>query len=125
MGGHVYVDDGANIGGNSSIHQFCRVGAYAMLGGHSFLKKDIPPFMIACGVPAVAKSYNRIGILRKGFSEEERVLIKQMYKLLYESDLNRSQALKQIYSLPNFSASLRVNAIFSEFLEQPSRRGLI
>ena len=96
-----------------------------MLGGHSFLKKDVPPFMIASGVPAVAKSYNRIGIQRKGFSEDERVIIKQMYKLMYESDLNRSQAIERIRQLPNLAQYSRVRDIFFDFLKQPSNRGLV
>ena len=124
-GGHVHIGDCANIGGNSSLHQFCRVGAYAMLGGHSFLKKDIPPFMIASGVPAVAKSYNRIGIQRKGFSEDERMLIKQIYKLMYESDLNRTQAITRVRQLPNLKNFDRVEKIFFAFLQQPSTRGLV
>lgn len=124
-GGHVHIGNGANIGGNSSIHQFCHIGAYAMLGGHSFLKKDVPPFMIASGVPAVAKSYNRIGILRKGFSEDERVVVKQIYKLMYESDLNRSQAIERIRQLPNLDQCSRVRDIFFDFLKQPSNRGLV
>jgi acyl-[acyl-carrier-protein]--UDP-N-acetylglucosamine O-acyltransferase len=124
-GGHVHIGDCANIGGNSSIHQFCHIGAYAMLGGHSFLKKDIPPFMIASGVPAVAKSYNRIGILRKGFSEEERVIIKQMYKLMYESDLNRSQAIERIRQLPDLKHDSRIYKTFFDFIQQPSNRGLV
>ena len=96
-----------------------------MLGGHSFLKKDIPPFMIASGVPAVAKSYNRIGILRKGFSEEERILIKQMYKLMYEADLNRSQAIERIRKLPDLKRYPRVSKTFFDFIQQPSTRGLV
>lgn len=124
-GGHVHIGNYANIGGNSSIHQFCHIGAYAMLGGHSFLKKDIPPFMIACGVPAVAKSYNRIGILRQGFSESERIAIKQIFKLLYESDLNRSQAIEQIRQLPSLQSLERVQTTLFQFLQQKSYRGLI
>lgn len=96
-----------------------------MLGGHSFLKKDIPPFMIACGVPAVAKTYNRIGILRRGFSEEERVIVKQMYKLMYESGLNRTQAVEQIKQISGLNTFTNIRETFFNFLQQPSSRGLI
>ena len=89
------------------------------------MKKDIPPIMIACGVPAVAKSYNRIGILRRGFSEGERVIIKQMYKLLYESDLNRTQAVDQIEKIAELNTFVNIREIFFNFLKQPSIRGLI
>lgn len=124
-GGHVHIDDGANIGGNSSIHQFCHIGAYAMLGGHSFLKKDIPPFMIACGVPSIVRSYNRVGIQRKGFSEDECKLIKQIFKLLYESELNRSQAIEKIRQLPQLQTFTRVRDIFFAYFKATSIRGLV
>lgn len=125
IGGHVQIGDHANIGGNASIHQFCRIGTFAMLGGHSFLKKDIPPFMIAFGVPAIAKSYNRIGILRQGFSEEQRVYIKQLFKYFYESNLNRTQAIENIKKLPYDEAFEMIRNLFLNFTQQPSLRGLL
>ena len=124
-GGHVHINDYANIGGNTSIHQFCRIGAYAMLAGHSFLKKDLPPFMIAAGAPAVVKSYNRIGMFRNGFSEDERIFIKQCFKLLYESNLNRTQALAIIRELPNFLTYRIIGEVFEDFFTQTSVRGLV
>ncbi len=124
-GGHVHIDDYANIGGNSSIHQFCRIGAYSMLAGHSFLKKDLPPFMIAAGAPAVVKSYNRIGMMRNNFPEEERDFIKECFKLLYESHFNRTQALAAVRKLPNFSRYPKIKGIFEAFFEEKSQRGLI
>ena len=123
-GGHVHIDDYANVGGNSSIHQFCRIGAYAMLAGHSFLKKDLPPFMIAAGAPAVVKSYNRIGMMRNGFSEAERVFIKECFKLLYESHFNRTQALEAVRKLPDFSRYPKIKHVLEAFFEENSERGL-
>lgn len=99
IGGHVHLGNYSNVGGNSSIHQFCRIGAYAMLGGHSFLKKDILPFMLAIGVPANVKSFNRVGMVRRGFNERQRNWAKQLFKCLYESDWNRTQAFEQIADL--------------------------
>lgn len=125
MGGHVQVGDHANIGGNSSIHQFCRIGTFAMLSAHSFLKKDIPPFMIAFGVPAIAKSYNRIGILRQGFSDEERIYIKQLFKQLYESNLNRTQAIENIQKSLEKGSFETIRQTFLDFVQQPSSRGLL
>ena len=96
-----------------------------MLSAHSFLKKDIPPFMIAFGVPAVAKSYNRIGILRKGFSDEERIYIKQLFKQLYESNLNRTQAIETIQKLPTSKPFETIRKTFLDFVQNPSSRGLL
>ena len=123
-GGHVHIDDYANIGGNSSIHQFCRIGAYAMLAGHSFLKKDLPPFMLASGSPATVKSYNRIGMMHRNFPEEERDFIKKCFKLLYESNLNRKQALEAVRALPEFANYLEIKEIFEAFFGKNSERGL-
>lgn len=99
VGGHVVIGNYANVGGNSSIHQFCQIGDYAMLGGSSFLKKDLPPFMLAVGVPAEVRSYNRIGLMRQGFSEAQLASAKKIYRTLYNEDLNRSQALERIAAL--------------------------
>lgn len=99
VGGHVTIGNNANIGGNSSIHQFCKIGDYAMLGGSSFLKKDLPPFMLAVGVPAEVRGYNRIGLMRQNFSEHQLSSAKKIYRTLYTENLNRSQALEKIITL--------------------------
>ena len=95
-----------------------------MLAGHSFLKKDLPPFMIAAGAPAVVKSYNRVGMMRNNFPEEERDFIKACFKLLYESHFNRTQALEAIRELPNFSRYPKIKGIFEALFEENSERGL-
>ena len=125
MGGHVHIGNYANIGGNSSIHQFCRVGDYAMLGGHSYLKKDLPPFMLACGVPAIVKIFNRVGMMRNGFSEAERSAMKHLFQIVYESNLNRSQALKSLQDDPHLQKFPNLVHTFSTFSTEPSCRGLI
>jgi UDP-N-acetylglucosamine acyltransferase len=93
VGGHVFIGDHANVGGNSSIHQFCRMGSHSMLGAHSFLKKDLLPFMLAIGVPATVRSFNKIGMERHGFSSEQREFVKHTFKCFYHENNNRSQAL--------------------------------
>ncbi|MDR1255072.1 MAG: acyl-ACP--UDP-N-acetylglucosamine O-acyltransferase [Puniceicoccales bacterium] len=125
MGGHVSIGNYANIGGNTSLHQFCRVGDYAMLGGHSFLKKDIPPFMLACGVPAVAKTFNRIGMLRNGFSEQECAVVKKIFKYMYGSNLNRSQAMETIANDSVIAQCPIIAKLILHFVHTPSTRGLV
>ena len=94
LGGYVAVDDGAFLGGGSGFHQFVRVGRLALAQGNSGLSKDVPPFVAATGVNKVA-GLNVVGLRRAGFSVEDRAEIKAAFRLLYESDLNVSQALAQ------------------------------
>lgn len=96
LAGHVEVGDCAVIGGLTAIHQFCRIGRYALTGGCSKIVQDVPPFMIADGNPAKVRSFNKVGIERHGFSEESVRCIKEAYRLIYRSKLNLQQAIDQI-----------------------------
>lgn len=125
IAGHVKIGNHTNIGGHASIHQFCRIGDYAMLGAHSYLKKDLAPFLLACGNPAVAKSFNRIGMARKGFREDERNVVNHIFKYLYNANLNRSQALEKIQSELEADKYPRIAEIFWSFVRQSSVRGLL
>ena len=98
VAGHVEVGDHAVIGGLTAIHQFCRIGAYALTGGCSKIVQDVPPFMIADGNPAKVRSYNKVALERHGFSEETHRAIKEAYRLIYRSALNLQQAVEQIRS---------------------------
>lgn len=96
LAGHVEVGDHAVIGGLTAIHQFCRIGAFALTGGCSKIVQDVPPFMIADGNPAKVRSYNKVGLERNGFSEESMKHIKEAYRLIYRAKLNLHQAIEQI-----------------------------
>jgi UDP-N-acetylglucosamine acyltransferase len=96
LGGHVEVDSHAIIGGASAVHQYCKIGKYALLGGLSALVHDLPPFMIAEGNRARVRAYNRIGLQRHGFTEEQILAVHRMFRCLYSGTLNRSQGLEQI-----------------------------
>ena len=98
LAGHVEVGDHAIIGGLTAIHQFCRIGAYALTGGCSKIVQDVPPFMIADGNPAKVRSYNKVALERHGFSDESHRAIKEAYRLIYRSALNLQQAVEQIRS---------------------------
>ncbi len=100
IGGHVVVGDHATIGARASIHQFCRVGAYSMTGGHAVVLQDVLPFMLVDGDPATAKTINQVGMERSGFSSEERDLARSAYKTLYRHGLNLSQALEKLTAHP-------------------------
>jgi UDP-N-acetylglucosamine acyltransferase len=98
LAGHVDVEDWATIGGLSGVHQECVVGAYAFVGGLSRVAKDAPPFMIVDGNPAKCCGPNAVGLKRHGFDTEQRAQVRMMYKIMFRSDFNTTQALHEIES---------------------------
>ena len=96
LAGHVVIDDFAIIGGLVGIHQFCRVGRYSIIGGCSKITKDIVPFVIADGHPAVPHGVNKIGLKRKGIPPEKIAHIEEIYRILFRSGLNVSEAMVEL-----------------------------
>lgn len=96
LAGHVTVEDHVVIGGYGGVHQFCRIGAYAMLSATAKLVQDLPPFFIADGTPAVARAFNKIGLERNGHTPEQLERIKQIFRIFYRDGLNRTQALEKL-----------------------------
>lgn len=121
IGGHVEIDSFANIGGGSAIHQFCKVGQFALIGGGSALVQDLLPFMIAEGNRARVRNYNRIGLERQNIEPEKIEQIRKIFKLLYMDNLNRTQAFERMAEDMTISEDLKM--IFREF-RQKSTRGL-
>jgi UDP-N-acetylglucosamine acyltransferase len=124
VGGHVEVGDDATVGAYSSVHQFCRVGPHAFIGGFSACTKDVLPFMKTVGArPARCYGPNTIGLERKGFSEERRAAIKRAWRYLHSSKLNTSQALERIREDLSREGSADVELLL-EFITS-SERGVI
>jgi UDP-N-acetylglucosamine acyltransferase len=98
LGGHVTVDDFATISAYSGVHQFCRVGRHAFIGGYSVVTRDALPFAKTVGARAVCRVYglNTIGLVRRGFGPETVTRLKRAYRYLLQSRLNVSQALLRI-----------------------------
>ncbi|MEL7431678.1 MAG: acyl-ACP--UDP-N-acetylglucosamine O-acyltransferase [Chlamydiota bacterium] len=96
LAGYVTIDDHAIIGGMTPIHQYSRVGRYAMVGGFSRVASDIPPFTVGGGVPYKFGGINIIGLQRKGFSLYTRQCLAQAFKLTYRSNLPLREALNAI-----------------------------
>ena len=96
LAGEVVVDDCAVIGGGSLIHQFCHLGSYIMLQGGSLVNKDIPPYVKAARDPISYVGLNTVGLNRRGFSKEDIAAIADIYRVLYLSDLNVTNAVKLI-----------------------------
>ncbi len=96
LAGEVVVDDSAVIGGGSLVHQFCHLGRNIMLQGGALVNKDIPPFVKAAREPISYVGLNTIGLHRNGFSDDEVHHIADIYRILYMSDLNVTNAVKLI-----------------------------
>jgi len=96
LAGHVRIDDRAIIGGLTAVHQFCRIGRFAITGGCSKIVQDVPPFMIADGNPAEIRGVNLVGLERNGFAPESVKAIKEAFRLIYRSKLNTQQALEAV-----------------------------
>jgi UDP-N-acetylglucosamine acyltransferase len=96
LAGHVWVGDHAVMGGLTAVHQFCRLGRFAITGGCSKIVQDVPPFMIADGNPAKVRGINIIGLERNGFTAESIRTIKEAFRLIYRSKFNTRQAVEAI-----------------------------
>ncbi len=121
LGGHVEVGDYAIFGGFSGAHQFCKIGSHSFLGIYSGVAKDLPPYVIVVGQPAMPRGINIEGLRRRNFTAEQIRNIKTAYKLLYTSDLRLEEALEKISGLDEVSNELQV---MLDFL-QASTRGII
>jgi len=96
LAGYVEIDDGAVLGGMTGIHQFVRIGAYAMAGACSYLSKDLPPFMLGAGNPFRVRGVNRVGLRRAGFTGRQIDRLREIHRLVYRSNLNLTAALARI-----------------------------
>jgi UDP-N-acetylglucosamine acyltransferase len=96
LGGHVSVEDKANIGAFSGVHPFCRVGRQAFIGGYSVVTLDALPFVRSVGNRARIYDLNTIGLVRQGMPQETIVELKRAFRYLLQSKLNTTQALHQI-----------------------------
>jgi UDP-N-acetylglucosamine acyltransferase len=121
LAGHVRVHDWAEIGGVTPVHQFVEIGSHAFIGGGSRIPQDIPPFVKVAGNPAAVAGINSVGLKRRGFSFEQRTLIKKAYFILYRSGLNVSQALGRIEAELPRSPEI---STFVDFIAR-SKRGII
>jgi UDP-N-acetylglucosamine acyltransferase len=119
LAGFVRVDDSAFLGGGSTFHQFMHIGRLVMVQGSSAFGKDLPPFVVAAERNQVF-GLNVIGLRRAGFTAKERDEIKAVFKLVYLSGLNISQALEKAEAM-KFVGPARE---FLEFVANAKKRGI-
>ena len=120
LAGHVEVEHHCFLSGQVAVHQFCRIGAYAMIAGVSGLPQDCPPFALADGHRARIVGLNVVGLRRGGFTQEQRSRIKAVFHLLFRSNLRLAEALARAeteHRSPETEQIVR--------FVQASRRGLI
>lgn len=110
LAGHVHVDDYAIFGGYVAVHQFCRVGAHTFLGGNVMLVKDLAPFMLAAleGGEAKVVTINAVGLRRSGYAEEDILILKRAYKILYRQELTIDAALAELQVLAKKTPAVQV-----------------
>ena len=121
LAGHVEIADRANVGAYSGVHQFCRVGREAFIGGYSVVVKDAPPFAVIQGNHAKCYGLNRVGMRRRGYAKEVIENLNHAYRLLLSSKLNTTQALERIRE--EISGCEEVDLLV-EFIET-SKRGVV
>lgn len=120
LGGHVEMADRIFLSGLVAVHQFCQIGSYAMVGGVSGVRQDIPPYCMANGQYARFVGLNVVGLRRNGFSQAQRSAIKQAYRILFRSGMKQAAALERLRAMPQTPELEHI----LEFVEH-ARRGLI
>jgi UDP-N-acetylglucosamine acyltransferase len=121
LAGHVQIGDNAVMGGLTAVHQFCRIGRFAITGGCSKIVQDVPPFMIADGNPAEIRGVNLVGLERKNYAADRVKPIKEAFRLIYRAKYNTGQALEAIRSKLPQTEEIRE---IVEFIEK-TERGII
>lgn len=121
LGGFTEIGDYANIGGQTGIHQFSKIGSYSMIAGASIVFKDIPPYTLVGGKPLSYYNLNLVGLRRNGFTREQIDRISDIYRIIYKSGLNISDACKNIED--DFEESLEKRTIL-DFIKS-SKRGVV
>ena len=96
LAGEVVVGDFAVLGGGALVHQFTHIGKHVMLQGGSLVNKDLPPYIMAGRYPISYEGVNSVGLHRRGFSEDQINKIQQVYRVLYLSRLNNTEALAKV-----------------------------
>jgi UDP-N-acetylglucosamine acyltransferase len=121
LAGHVTVEDDAVIGAFSAVHQFCRVGAHAYIGGYSVITMDALPYVKTVGQKPVALGVNSVGLRRKGFDRDAIRRLQSAVRLLQQSGLNTGQAIERLRS--DLGGHPEIDHLIA-FIES-SRRGVI
>jgi UDP-N-acetylglucosamine acyltransferase len=120
IAGHVTIEDRVYVSGAAGVHQFCRIGQLAMVGGQSHVSQDVPPFVIVDGISHYVVGLNRVGLRRSGYPEREIADLKAAYRVIYRSGLSWKEMMEQLRTdFPSGAASA-----YFPFL-QSVKRGIV
>jgi UDP-N-acetylglucosamine acyltransferase len=111
LAGHITIEDHLLLSNNVGVHQFVRMGRYAMVGGKSKIVQDVLPFFITDGNPPRVRGLNSVGLRRAGFSTEERRALKNAYRILFRSQLALADALSEMAELNDGNVDHLINFI--------------
>lgn len=117
LAGHVLVEDRAYLSGAVGVHQFCRVGQHAMVGGQAHITKDVPPFVTVDGATSLIVGLNTVGLRRAGLSRAELDELKEAYRVVFRRGMRWTEAIEELKA--SFPAG-RPAALW-QFLEQTKR----
>lgn len=118
LAGHVTVDDYAIIGGLTPVHQFCRIGKYAFIGGASAVNQDVVPFCLAEGHKGGPRNINITGLKRRGFSLDQIKAIKDAFKTIFKSNMRLEEALADLKERYKEDENVK---LMIEFIENSNR----
>jgi UDP-N-acetylglucosamine acyltransferase len=118
LAGHVVLGDWVIMGGYAGTHQFTKIGAHAFLGNNSAATRDVPPYVMVVGAPAVPHSINSEGLKRRGFTPEQIRNLKNAYRVLYRSDMKLADAVAELQSRVPTQPELK---IFVDFIGESTR----
>ncbi|MEW9898466.1 acyl-ACP--UDP-N-acetylglucosamine O-acyltransferase [Chitinivorax sp. PXF-14] len=121
LAGHVHLGDWVFLGGFTSVHQFCKIGAHAMTAFTAAVTQDIPPYVTAAGNRAAPNGINSEGLKRRGFSSDTIMAIKRAYKALYRQGLSLDEAKAQLAQMAQTEPAVQ---LLVDFIAQ-SERGII
>jgi len=121
LAGHVIVEDHVTIGGQTGVHQFVRIGEFAMVGGISKITRDVPPYFLVEGNPATPYGLNKVGLRRAEFTPDIVSELKTCYSILYRSGHNISQAAEAMRGVVRSERGRHLLA----FIDAPTERGIV
>lgn len=121
LAGHVHIGNFVILSGFTLVHQFCSIGDYAFTGMGSAIAKDVPPYLMISGNPAVPHGLNKVGLKRRGFSDEQVRNLTVVYKTLYRQGLTLDEAREKVNAMAGQHEEVRR---FADFIAD-SQRGII
>ena len=118
LAGHIAIEDHVFLSNNVGVHQFVRMGRYAMIGGKSKIVQDVLPFFITDGNPPRVRGLNSVGLTRAGFSETQKRALKNAYRTLFKSGVPLSQIVNDFEKIDDENVSHLISFI------RGSKRGI-